>query len=600
MNHENGWQKKFRHGSIAFGITAAVLAAVLLLNVAMTALCSGNLWYIDLSPEAGYNVYFSDTEQKKASMYTLMDETVSYMDYIINEANQNREEPVEVEIIFCMDPDLLVSMEMMRYVYYTALNLQKEFPDTIKVTYRDVWNNPSSVDMYRSTSYSNIYQTNVIIASGSEFRVTTVRAFYTYDAESGSDTPVGYNGQKWFVKQILDVTGADAPICCLTTNHGEPFAGWELSKRDEWPEYRELMNVIEGAGYEIRFLDLSKEEIPENCRLILTFDPQKDFESTSQNSALKESETVRLNGFLEKAYSFMVFVDADTPELPNLEEYLELWGIELMHKEGTNEQGETVNGNYKVTDPAHGLTSGGESFVGQYVPGRGLGYAVLTDILSSSTSPKIYFENATTMKYSHYFDNRYVVADEKTGAEAYTFGYYEGNGSVRAVYDMFSAGSKDSMAQYSVVHNGKVLNDEEGTPIGGSDVLRLMTIARESRTVAEGQGYTNIDQSSYVCAVGSTSFATDAVLGTTAYGNTDALLATLRYIGKEVNPVGLSFVHLYFPTMDSDSYQTIQPNTNVTEVKPAIITATVMLAVVPAVLMMGAGIFVLVRRKVRH
>ena len=165
---------------------------------------------------------------------------------------------------------------------------------------------------------------------------------------------------------------------------------------------------------------------------------------------------------------------------------------------------------------------------------------------------------------------------------------------------MFNAGNKDSMAQYSIVRDGKVLNDEEGTPIGGSDVLRLMTIARESRTVAEGQGYTNIDQSSYVCAVASTSFATDAVLGTTAYGNTDALLATLRYIGKEVNPVGLSFVHLYFPTMDSESYQTTQPNTNVTEVKPAIITTTVMLAVVPAVLMAGIGVFVLVRRKVRH
>ncbi len=600
MNHENGWRQKFRHGSISFGLTAAVLAVVLLVNIAMTALCSGNLWYIDLTPESSYNIYISDTEQKKASMYTLMDETVSYMEYIIDEANENREEPVQVEIIFCMDPDLLKSLEMMRYVYYTALNLQKEFPETIKVTYRDVWSNPSSVDMYRSTSYSNIYQTNVIIASGSEFRVTTMRAFYTYDSESGSDVPVGYNGQKWFVKQILDVTGADAPICCLTTNHGEPFADLKLSERDKWPEYREFMNVIEGAGYEIRFLDLSKDEIPENCRLIITFDPQKDFASTFQDSKLKESETVRLNAFLEKAYSFMVFVDADTPELPNLEEYLELWGIELMHKDGQNADGETVTGNYKVSDPAHGLTSAGESFIGQYVPGRGLSYAVLNDILSSSTAPKIYFDNATSIKYSHYFDNRYVVADETTGAEAYTFGYYEGNGSVRSVYDMFCAGNKDSLAQYSVVRDGKSLTDEEGNPLGGSDVLRVMTIARESRTVAEGQGYTNVDQSSYVCAVGSTSFATDAVLGTTAYGNTDALLATLRYIGKEVNPVGLSFVHLYSAAMDSESYQDTQANTNATELKSSVVVATVMLAVIPAVLMTGACVFVLVRRKVRH
>ena len=46
-----------------------------------------------------------------------------------DQTNQNREEPVKVDIIFCTEPDQLIQTDSMRYIYYTALNLQKQFPD---------------------------------------------------------------------------------------------------------------------------------------------------------------------------------------------------------------------------------------------------------------------------------------------------------------------------------------------------------------------------------------------------------------------------------------------------------------------------------------
>ncbi len=606
MNHGKRQPEKLRHGVFSLALVAGIIAVVLLLNVGMSLLSSANLWYIDLSPESYYNTYIGDTVQKSGTMYTLMPETVNYMQQIIDDANAKRgdADPVEVEIIFCAEPDLLVRTDTLRYVYYTALNLQKQFPDTIRVSYRDVWSNPSSVDMYRSTSFSNIYQTDVIVASGSEFRVNTVRSFYTYDSDSNMSEPVGYNGQKQFVKQILDVTGAAAPICCLTVNHGEPYADWKLSERDDWPEYREFLNVIEGAGYEVQFLDLSREEIPENCRLIITLDPQTDFLSAYTDSSIEQSETVRLDEFLKKSYSYMVLVDADTPELPNLEEYLEFWGIEFMHGEGLNEAGETVNGNWQITDSANQLGNEGQSFVGQYVEGKGLGNAILVDILYSATAPKIYFDNAMPISYSDYYSMQWVEADELTETPGYDFGYYESNYVGRSIYDMFRAGTASSPAHYSLVKDGQVLTDEEGAPIMGSGadkgIFKLMTISRESHIVEEGQGYTNVSQSTYVCAVGSTAFVTDAVLGTTAYGNTDALLATLRYIGKDVNPVGLSFLSLYDGGVGDDYYLTTDETTGSSVVLPAINAAATWLAVIPAVIMIGTGTVVLIRRKLRQ
>ena len=602
MNNGNGRQRPRGRAIIKTAVVAAVIAAVLLLNIAVSALCSGNLWYIDVTPDAGYNIYVGNkTIRKYAKMYTLMDETVTQLNAIITDANERRPvgEPVKVDIIFCTDPDILDANDMTRYVHVTAKNLAKKFPETIKVSYRDVWNNPSSVDEYRSTAYANIYQTNVIIASGSEYRVCSLRAFYSYDSESDMTTPVAYNGQKVFVQQILDVTGAERPICCLTTNHGEVFGreGFALSNRENWTEYKEFVKVLEGAGYEVRYLDLSKDEIPENCRLILSFDPQTDFVSSPSGNE-KTSEIMKLDAYLGNAYSFMVFTDADTPALPNLEEYLEFWGIDMMRYEGENAAGEQIDAGYRVVDKDNRLDGTGELFSAEYAKGRGVGNAVIADILDSSTNPKIVFGNARPIRFSTTFENRYVMADESTGAEAYSYAYNEKDGAMRAAFDMFHAGDDDAEAEIYAVKDGKDLTDENGNPIGGTGNYNVMTISVQKRIVGEGMGYSNVNPNTYVCVVGSTEMATDAILGTTAYGNTDMLLSTLRYIGKDVNPVGLSVIPLHDAAMDltiSDD----AGNEYALFTEGQFTLTTMLLAVIPVAIALFSCVVVLVRRRVR-
>ena len=598
MKLGNGWERKLRRGSASLGLCVLVLVAVLLLNVGMTAICTSQLWFIDLTPKSIYNVY-QDTKtlQKECGMYGLMDETVGYLEYIIDQANQNRDEPVEVEIIFCAEPDQITKTDSMRYVYYTALSLQKQFPDTIKVSWRDVWSNPSSVDMYRSTSYSTIYPSNIIVASGTEFRISSARSFYTYDSESASDVPIGYNGQKQFVKQILDVTGAEAPICCLTVNHGEPFANWDLNNRANWPEYGEFMKVIEGAGYEIQFINLETDEIPENCRLILTFDPQKDFD---ENGNLEVTELEKLDAHLDKSYSFMVFMDADTPYLSNLEDYLSFWGIEYQRTKGQNAAGETVKGNYVVTDEANALNSTGSTFVAQYPVGKGIGAASLSDIISAGTEPKVVFGNAIPIGFSSIYDRAYVMADEKNNAPAYTYAQASKNGWNRMIFDVFRIGTDSVPANYSVMMGEEQLTDQNGVVLGGSGVFNVMTISAEPRTTGEGMGYTTVNQPSFVCAVGSTEVVKNTLLASPSYGNTDALLSVLRYVGREVNPVGLSFLSLYDSQIDTEQHMQTDSTTGMTTISPGIITATIILTVLPALTMTIAGVVVLVRRRTRQ
>ena len=118
MNLKN--MQKFKHGAGSAALIAAVLVVVLLLNAGATALYRGLLWFIDLTSE---------------DMYSVTDASTDYLRQTFDEVNAKRqakgEEDVKVDIIFCADPDMLTANEQMRYIYYTALNLQKEFPEGV-------------------------------------------------------------------------------------------------------------------------------------------------------------------------------------------------------------------------------------------------------------------------------------------------------------------------------------------------------------------------------------------------------------------------------------------------------------------------------------
>lgn len=571
MKIGNGISRKLRYGSVSAGITAAVLAVVILINIGVSVLCSAQRWFIDMTTEP---------------LYTLSEEADNLLKDTIDSANANRAEndPVKVDIIFCADPDMLYGNEMMRYVYYTALAMEKAYPDTIEVSTRNVWSNPSSVDEYRTTSYSSIYQSNVIVASGTEFRVYSYRTFFTFN-EEGDAEPWAYSGEKNFIKGIRAVTRAEAPICALTTNHGEPWLDPAQAAR-----YSEFVKVLEGAGYEVVYLNLQTEEIPADCRLIVTFDPQTDF-LTPLDGADYSNELMKLDVYLDKAYSFMVFADSDTPKLKNLEEYLEEWGVAFDRT--------AEGGAYEVIDPSNKTDSEGLAMIGQYAT-EGLGSS-LTDDMREAGAPKVVFGNALSIKYSPTYKITYQAADEESGTDAFVYGSYFKNNKSRDVFDVFCTG-KDAYA-YSKLNGNRVQNAAgEDLVVDSSGEYKLMTVTRHTRIVGEGQGYTNVYDNSYVCAVGSTDFASNEVLASGAYANADVLLGTLRIIGREIEPVGFKPNSLYDATMDEAYYKedvTLADGTTSSAIKPSLVAWAVILAALPVVTLVACGTVVFLKRRTR-
>ncbi len=559
---------RFRHGAVAIAVTAAVIAAVIFLNVGFTALFSGNLIFGDLTSE---------------QIYTLNEETTFLLDQTFDSVSASREaageDPVRVDIIFCADRDLLVKSNLMRYVYYTARSLEKKYPDIIRVKTVDVWSNPSAVDAYRTNSYSSIYQSNVIIASGSEFRVLSLRGFFTYDTETDEE-PWAYSGERIFTRAIMVVTKAEAPICGVTINHGEALTAESEAR------YSGLLNTLRDGGYKIQYLNLAEETIPEDCRMILVFDPQSDFTSGSYLSG-ETGEIGKLEAFLENANSLMVFVDADTPSLPNFEEFLEDWGIAFERYIDPADQ-LTVLGNYQVISPKDSIDTESKALIATYET-AGSGGSVTESMREAGVAPKVIFPNVMPITYSSSYEQVYYLdtEDDSTTNDPYTYGFYYSNGHSRSIYDLFRSSSA-ARGTYAVAQNqGVALLDAGGNPVtDGTGNFKLATITSESRTVGEGRGYTTVNNASYVCAFGSTGFADNQLLLSASYGNTDVLLQILRSVGREVIGVGLNFEPMYDDAIGDDAVS-----------EQAKVAWTVVLALIPAVVITGLGVWVLVRRR---
>ena len=312
--------KKFRHGSVSLALTVVIIAAVILVNAIFTALSNKFLWFVDMTSQ---------------QMYTLTDEA--------KELLEQMDATKEVEIIFCTDEDILESEASSRFVLYTAKEIA-DLHSNVKVKYVDVVTNPSSVSYYKLHTGQNITSTSIIVASGTECRVYALKALFAYD--SSTEEAIGYNGEQRLVSAILAVTQAEIPVACITTNHGEM----------DNANINSLATLLMETGYDVKSIDLTKDNLTDedfaDCRLVVIYDPQTDFVAKSATSDISELE--KLDAFLDKQNSVMVFFDYETPVLPNLEEFLDEWGIGIARYDDAN---------LLVKDKEHSFTTSGHTIV---------------------------------------------------------------------------------------------------------------------------------------------------------------------------------------------------------------------------------------------
>ena len=574
---KTGLTKKLRYGGVTAALTAGIIAIVIIVNIIFSALAQKHLWYTDLTPE----LFFTLSENAITLMKegdTSFEKSTSPIKKIdeyraaAKAKNPNvKDEDIRINIIFCNDKLSWTEDTAQRYVLETAQQLREEFPEYITIEFIDIIRNPTAVTKYGSgvttssviiecknnyDSYTN-EETGKTEPIADEFRVRSLKSFFVFDTED-QETPWAYNGEKIFAASILAVTRADTPIAAITIGHGETLPGEGF-----------LLTLV-NAGYDIMQIDLSKDEIPENCRLMIVSSPKSDFIDT-ENSLTSASEIDKIEDFLDGDSSLMVFMEPTTERLTYFEDFLEEWGIKFDRAPVEGQTG--VYEPYIIQDNTQAIDANGYSILGNYLD-YGLSGEITEELRNQKR--KIVFPSYTTS--ISYSDVVTVGGFKETedGEVLGDFGYMNVNNAYREIFDVFV--SSDG----AIARVGQ--NSEPIETAKNGNNFKLMTITVEDSYIQESN-YTTTNEASYVIATGCSAFAIDEALHG-SYGNNSFLEYTLRIISHEPVPVGLTFKPFGDYTIDTITTK------DATQY-------TVAFTVTPLIIALATGIVVIVRRKNR-
>lgn len=499
-------RRKFKFGAFAIGMTVAVIALVVVVNAVFSSLAMKFMWYTDMTKEKIYGI--------SEATHDLLD---GY-----NGSNQ-----FSISVVFCKYADQLDTELYSKMVHNLAKKYKEEF-DFVEVEYVDIINHPEAVNQYLATSVSTPKTTSVYVVKHDlsnpneekkQSKIYTVDSFFTKDKET--DTIFAFDGEYKLTSAILQLLG-DSPTAYFVEGHGE--------KTDN----SAMWNLLEDAGYNVKSIDLSKEEIDESAKLLIINSPEFDYMGAEDTI----NEIKKISDYLNNFGAMMVFMDPTANPMPELDSLLKEWGIEFAKSQ--------------IRDYKNSLSVNGEELVAELTT-EGSGSQITKFLRELDSAPKAVMKSARPIN---------ITFDLQTdGRYAATYADRE----ISVVLQTSSAGTAEAT---SLVDNSSPAQ---------SGVFNLMTLTVDTRYVD------NEAHSTYILAAGSSSFVSDDYIGGRRYANRDIMLNVMKSFGKKTVPLDISY-----KTIDDEALTITTAEAN---------RLTVVFTVVPSVIVLGIGISVYSRRR---
>lgn len=461
-------RRKSLRASLFSGLTVLVIVVVLALNFLLAFIGIDKGAYIDLTTEG---------------LYTLTDAMIRECSFL----DDMPEEAEDVRIIFCADPDVLLTTEYTRATYLMALQLQERF-DNVKVEEVNVVYNPTAVAEFKPTSLSAIEPGDIIISYGGRFRIQKPISFW-----GGSDNAItSYNGEFVMASCLLSVTSTIQPTAYLVKGHGETYyvPGDEESSNDG----EALYNLLVSRGLTVKTLDIEEAgEIPDDCVLLVINNPREDFliDPNKLSDINYRSEIELMDRYMvNRQGSIIVARDHRLDENgksrhPALDAFLHEWGFDFTDT--------TV-----VDDDNKVFPDGPDAIIyGEYSTDKdSIGALVYSSYASLPSAAKVVFDDAGYIKTS------FVAGG----------GYYEAGNSAERLFMSF-------MDSYSTA----LANDVNGGTVASGN---LTLAALTGRYYLDS--YSNVATRSNLFCVNSKSFLSDDVLGNYSYANHEIMSLLLE------------------------------------------------------------------------
>ena len=358
--------RKFKFGAAATAFTALFIVVVILVNVVVSAIDEKAPLYIDLTGD---------------EVFSVSDESIQLVREMIDDAKKTSPD-MKITISFLQPKDKLEGVKEKNWIVQLAENYEKAIPE-IEILYNDdIYTNPGHYEPYTKLGES-ISQNSIIFqnsTSSAAYKIITFDSCMVYD-EDGQDL-WAVKGEMQFNSAFIQITSSQKPVVTFMTGHGE--------SRPEG-----MIEVFTSCGFAIQEVDLSREEIPEDTKILVLNNPRKDL--LKENSIEKESEYTRLLDYLNDYRNLMVILSPDTPSLPNLEELLK----ERSHI--------GIAAHEVLQDNSASLAGDNRFLVAQYSAEKGSN--VLTDSLTyRSYPPKTVVPNAAPLEVEEMTNDDITVA----------------------------------------------------------------------------------------------------------------------------------------------------------------------------------------------
>lgn len=305
-------KRRLRYGSLATGLTALFIAAVVLINVVVTMLFERFPMALDLTGN---------------SIFTVSEETANYIKGITS--------PVEITVM--ADEDDYRSISEYARQCAELLSNYSRYNSLITVRYKDLLSNPDFV-----ANYSNQIATGDIIVELGESDHTRVKivtpadiinvaeeneiylsaytkangGLYAHQLFNSYGYIVSSNAEQALTGAIMAVTDANPITVCTLSYPGANEA-----------DVTGLTELLDKNGYVLTELDIRTDDIPEDVDIIIIPAPKIDY---------TEAETAKITDWLTNGGSLgrdLIYVaSAAQGETPNLDALLYKYGLTVEPK----------------------------------------------------------------------------------------------------------------------------------------------------------------------------------------------------------------------------------------------------------------------------
>ncbi len=302
-------QKKFRIGTYTVGTTAVVLAILVVINMAVSAL---PLKYtsFDMTSDDLYSI----SEQTEQILTSLEEPVKAY--WIVQDGSEDD----------------------------TVLHLLESYADLSKnFTYEkvDPVENPSFAGQYTS---GEIYNNSLVVVNSDESKSRFISYYdiFSYSYDENYNETVEYGGESALTSAINYVsTDAQSRVYYLT-GHGE----------DTIPTSLEAS--MENENLLLSALNLlSEDSVPKDCESLIIYSPARD---------ISAKEIKKIESYLSEGGNLMLFTDCDAENLENLEGMMAKYGIKAVDGMVVEDDNSYFMGNYpnylmpeieshQITDP---------------------------------------------------------------------------------------------------------------------------------------------------------------------------------------------------------------------------------------------------------